>query len=332
MKILIDINHPADVHQFKNLIKIMQKKGHVFQIIARDKDCTHELLRKEKIKFIPREGYKNLIGKFFGILLIDLFLLNQACKFKPDILVGSSGNCYVSHVSKLIGKPSLVFDDTEHSKLQNFLTFPFATKIITPNCYTLKLGEKQIRYNGYKELAYLSPAYFKPNRNILRKYNIKGKYFVVRFVSWDASHDLGEKGSDINQIVGELERYGKIIISSEAKLPKKFSKYLVKDPPDLHSLLYFADLFIGEGASTATEAAILGTPAIYVNKLKLGYIDELERYGLLFHIPDEKKAVSKATKLIETKSKQSWRCKRDKLLSDKIDVNQWMFNLIKKYA
>ena len=132
MRILIDINHPADVHQFKNLINELKRKGINILITARNKDCTHQLLRKEKLTFIPRKGYYGVFGKLVGMFLIDLFLLNRSKQFKPDLLIGSSGNCYIAQVSKLIGKPSLIFDDTEHSTWQNLLTFPFATRIPFP--------------------------------------------------------------------------------------------------------------------------------------------------------------------------------------------------------
>ena len=328
MKILFDINHPADVHQFKHLIKELKSNKHKVLVTARDKECTHDLLRAEKISFVPRKGYYGIVGKIFGMFLIDLFLLKQAKKFQPNLLIGSSGNCYIAQVSRLIGKPSFIFDDTEHSKLQNSLTFPFATKIITPNCYLLDLGKKQIKYNGLKELAYLSPKYFKPNKNVLKKYKIQGKFFVLRLVSWSASHDIGFKGINVAKLVEELESKGQILISSELKLPKRFHKYLIKSPNDLHHLLYFADLFIGEGASTAAEAALLGTPSIYLNPLKLGYIDELKGYKLIFHFTDESKALKKAIELIDKNAKAQWQNKKEKLLKEKIDVNEWMYNLI----
>ena len=46
------------------------------------------------------------------------------------------------------------------------------------------------------ENTYLHPKYFKPNKNILKKLNLtnKEKYVVLRLVSWDASHDIGQKG------------------------------------------------------------------------------------------------------------------------------------------
>ncbi len=37
------------------------------------------------------------------------------------------------------------------------------------------------------------------------------------------------------------------------------------DPEDFHDLLYFASCCVTEGATTATEACVLGTPVLYAN-------------------------------------------------------------------
>lgn len=331
MKILIDINHPADVHQFKNLIKKLLAKKHKVLITARNKDCTYQLLEKEKINFMSRKGYYGLFGKTIGMFLIDLFLYRKSCIFKPDLLIGSSGNCYIAQVSKLLRRPSLIFDDTEHSTIQNLLTFPFATKVITPRPYLLELGKKQIRYNGIKELAYLSPKYFKLNKRTINNYSINGKLIVVRLVSWDASHDLGKKGIIKEKIIDLLNKYGTVVISSELKITKKYQKYLIKDPNDLHHLLHYADLFLGEGASTAAEAAVLGTPSIYVNELKLGYINELIKHKLVIQTFNETQTLKKAIELLNHNSKRLWLRRKDNFLNKKIDVNKWMYNLISNW-
>ena len=54
MKIFIDIGHPAHVHYFRNFIKIMEKNGHHFLILARDKEITQELLNHYKIPYVSR--------------------------------------------------------------------------------------------------------------------------------------------------------------------------------------------------------------------------------------------------------------------------------------
>ena len=68
MRVLIDINHPADVHQFKNMIWQMEKRGHKFLITARDKDCALDLLKEYKFDFIT-----------FGIFILGTFRVCYKC-------------------------------------------------------------------------------------------------------------------------------------------------------------------------------------------------------------------------------------------------------------
>ena len=64
MKILFDLGHPAHVHYFKNLIKLLEQNGNQVLIIARQKDVTHNLLKHYNIPFISRgKGAKSLSGK-----------------------------------------------------------------------------------------------------------------------------------------------------------------------------------------------------------------------------------------------------------------------------
>jgi len=331
MKILIDMSHPVHVHLFKNYIWEMQKKGHTFLITARNKDVTLKLLDSYGFKYIKRPSYSGFM-KFFGMFIIDWQLLRIARKFKPDVFLGEA-NPYIAQVGWLYGKPSYIFDDTEHAKTQMFFIKPFATKIFTPKCYKLNLGKKQVRYNSFKELAYLHPKYFRPDTKILKRLGLKKgeKFFVLRFVSWDASHDVGEKGvTDKKELITFLERYGRVFISSEKPLSSEFDKYRISEPQNMHSLLYYADLFIGEGASMASECAMLGTPAIYVNSLPLGYIDELNKEGLVYTILDQKKILKKVEELLKDKNlKKKFEKKRNMLLKDKMNLTEYMIKNVK---
>jgi len=323
MRILFDINHPADVHQFKHVIRILKKK-HKVLIVARDKECVFELLMDNKFQFVPRKGYDGLLGKALGLVLTNLKLLRLSLRFKPDVMVGSSGDVYVAHVAKMINKPSLIFDDTEHSKLQNILCFPFATKIYSPDSYTLDLGKKHIRYPGYKEHAYLSARYFKPY-NLKKDMGIKGKLILLRLVSWGASHDIGKKGiKDIPKMIDELNRLGTLVISSEEELPDKYRKYALPDKyvKKIHSLLYQSDLVVSEGGTLAVESAVLGTPTIYVNDLTMGYVEDLKKRKRIHHILKDSKILSKSRLLIQTKKKKPFEIE--------FDINKFMVDEILK--
>lgn len=343
MRIIIDIGHPAHVHLFKNLIWNLEKKGHKITIPARDKDVTMLLLKAYKLEYENRgKGYDGFFGKAAGIIETNRRLYKIAKKTKPDLLIGVH-NPYIAQVSKLIRKPSIIFTDTEHAKLANKLTFPFATVICTPSCFAKKLGKKQVRYNGYHELAYLHPNYFEPDPSVLNEIGLStdDKYIILRFVSWSASHDVREHGFDFEtkqRFINELESYGTVFITSETKLGRKFDKYRIGISPEkIHHLLYYATLYVGEGATMASEAAVLGTPAIYLNTLRLGYLDEQEvKYGLVHNFSNletaQKHAFEKVLMLLgDNCLKEKWQKRREELLKEKIDVTKWMTEFIENY-
>jgi len=338
MRILIDIGHPAHVHYFRNFIKIMEKKGHEFLIISRNKEIEHYLLNKYNIPFIDKgKGQNSLIGKSFYYLKAVYIIFIKAIRFRPNMLL-SFGSPYASFVSKLINKPHIMFNDTEHAKLSHLLSDPFAKTILTPLCYNKDLGKKQIRFNGYMELCYLHPNYFTPDPSILDLLKVKKdeKYVILRFVSWNASHDIWHSGLSLeikHKAVKELSKYAKVFISSEGNLPKDLKQYQIKFPPEkIHDALAFATLFIGEGATMSSECAMLGTPAIYINSLTAGTLEEQEKSKLLFGFRNPKGVLEKAIELLSTSNiKKQYRKYRQKMLRDKIDVTAFMIWFIEKY-
>ena len=199
MRILVDIGHPAHVHLFKNMIWEMEIKGHEIKLTARDKEITIHLLNAYNFDFENLgKNRKGLINKAFGMLEFDYKLFKIAKSFNPDIFIGA-GSIYAAHVAAILRKPFISFDDTEHSTEQYRLYAPFATAVCTPSCFNKNLGPKQIRYNGYHELAYLHPNYFTPKPSVLDELGLKEneRFIIMRFVAWDASHDVGQKGISI---------------------------------------------------------------------------------------------------------------------------------------
>ncbi|MDZ7821469.1 MAG: DUF354 domain-containing protein [Candidatus Marinimicrobia bacterium] len=130
MKILIDIGHPAHVHYFKNFIKIMERRGHEFLIVARDREVIHKLLRAENIGFKNRgKGAKSIIGKIFYMLKADLLLFYYHLKFRPDIYL-SHGSHYTMHIAKIMGKPCVSTGDSDHIKLNAKLLMPYLDALL----------------------------------------------------------------------------------------------------------------------------------------------------------------------------------------------------------
>ena len=196
MKVLFDLGHPAHVHYFKNLIELLQKHGHRVLVIARKKDVTQKLLKNYKIPYKSRgEGSKTLIGKFFYLFKTNLKLYHYSKLFKPDIFV-SFASPYAAQIAFYFNKPHIAFTDTENAKLGIAAFLPFTSAVVTPKSFKNPLGKNHIKFDGYMENTYLHPNYFKPSAEILKKLglSIEERYVVLRLVSWDASHDVGQKG------------------------------------------------------------------------------------------------------------------------------------------
>lgn len=339
MKIMVGVGHPKGVHFWKNIIHNLESEGHEVKIVAREKDVTLYLLNAYGFKYeVIGKNYKGLIKKAYGMFESDFKAFKIAKKFNPDILL--SGMPYLAQVSKLIRKPHIVFSDTEHANLTSWLSFPFADVIMTPSCFKRKINpKKHIAFNGYFQLAYLHPNYFKPDSSVLHDLGVSknDKFILLRFVSWRATHDIGQHGFDLKikqRFIEELGKHCKVFITSEASLGKEFEKYKIQvSPKKVHDLLYYATLYVGEGAAMASEAAVLGTPSIFVSTLRLGYLDDLEeRYKLAYSYTDQEQALKKALELLDKDDlKEEWRRKRGKLLSEMIDVTKFMTEFIENY-
>ncbi len=338
MKILIDIGHPAHVHYFHYAIKILESKANQIIVTTRDKEVTLNLLQKFSIPYIFTGKNKSTVfGKIFSIIRNDYHIFKTAIKFKPDVFV-SFFLPFTAHVGWLLKKPVIGFTDTEHASLSIKLAKRFTDIILTPSCYHRYLGKKQINFNGYMELCYLHPNYFKPDPSILEILGIEKneKYVILRFVSWTASHDIGHGGLNIEmklKTIEKLSKYAKVLISSEGKLPEDLRQYQIKISPErIHDALAYASLFVGEGATMASECAMIGTPAIYVNSLSAGTLEEQEKFGLLFGFRNSKGALEKAIELLKSPNlKEEFQNRRKKMLFKKIDVTAFMVWFIENY-
>ena len=78
----------------------------------------------------------------------------------------------------------------------------------------------------------------------------------------------------------------------------------------------------------ASEAACLGTPSIYVNSQKPGYIAYEEQAGLIFHLDDREQIIAKALDILNTTDKAYWHQKQESFLKNTIDVSQWIADQI----
>ncbi len=339
LKIIIAIGHPADVHFFRKIISDLKDQGHHLTILAREKEVTFFLLEKYKIDFIKLSIHKK---KFLSKLANYFFRWHKAYKIckqiKPDISIGI-GDFILPQISRLAGFTSFVFTDIESVVHDPFLTFPFASHIITPKSYKKNLGKKQIRVNAYKELAYANEKFI-PDPSVLNDLCIKKdeKFVVLRFVSHSAVHDICYKGITDNlkiKVVNALKKYAKIFISSEEPLPEELKQYQLNIGPErIHSVLFYASLLYGESSTMAAESALMGTPAVFVDKSNRGYTEEIQsESGLIFNFTltagELRPSLEKTVDIIQSGDKKNeWREKSKKLISTKDDISRFMIDIL----
>jgi uncharacterized protein len=337
VNILIDIGHPAHVHLFRPFSLIMQDKGHKVLFTYRKREYIQELLESSNFEHTSLgKRFKSISGKIYGLIKFSFLLFNAAIRFKPDIFL-SHGSMYASFVSFLVGRPHISMEDSGNME-QIRLYLPFTNVILTPYELSENLGKRQIRYHSFHELAYLSPKYFTPDHKILLSSGIpKGeKFAVIRFVSWDASHDKGQEGFSIQQkteIVDFLSLKMKVIISSECDIPVSLEKHIINIPPQhIHHLLAYAYIVISEGATMASEAGVLGISSVYVNSQIRCYNEEQENYRTVFNFRNGNNVIDKIKEILESSEiRKNAKRGQKQILTDKIDITAFLVWFIENY-
>lgn len=346
MKYLFYLAHPAHFHLFKNIVGALHSRNHETLITIKKKDVLEQLLRENGFNFlnILQKGRSNSkFGILLGVLQRAMKHLSIARKYSVDVIVSSAAE--MGPIARLLGIPFINIFEDDLTLFPNYSRIfgPFIDTLVVPiSCKTGHLEKKTIKYNGYQELAYLSPEYFVADyKRVENFFDAKRKNFLLRFAQLSAWHDTGITGLSegvCEKIIDILKPHGNIFITSEAPLPSKYENYRLSIPAsDMHHALYFADLYIGDSQTMTAEAAVLGTPALRFNDFvgKLGYLEELEnRYALTFGIKtsEPEKLFSKVTELLSMHDlKGEWKKRREIMLTEKVNVVDFITDLLINY-
>lgn len=340
MKVLFDVNHAAHVHFIRNAYISLTKQGYDCRIAASDKPLAYKLLKEYKLPYLAMGPIgKSMFAKMFKLIIHDIKLLIYCIKHRPKLILGIVA-IRGSHVGWLLGIKTIVFTDTEHAKLQIAFFKPFATEIHNPQWFTKSLGKKQVLYNGFHELAYLHPNNFNPRSDVLDKLGVAQgeEYFILRLVAWDATHDINQSGISLQykrDIIEYLKKRGRVFITAEYPLEEEFKTDEYSLPASyLHDAIYYSSLVIGEGATTACEAALLGVPSIYINTISLGYITYLEsNFDLVWHLTNATKCIEKLDQLFSKPNyRDEWQKKKKLFLDTQLDTSEYIVSLVEKYT
>ena len=346
MKVLIYLNHPAHFHLFKNVFLDLKSKEIDFQVVCKKKDVLEDLLKGSATPYINvqvKERTTSKLSMISTIIQRGLRLLKIVRKYKPDLMIGTAFE--LAHIGKLTGIPfvSVNEDDAEMIPLWSKYSYPWATYILSPFvCDNGKWNQKTVNYNSYHELAYLHPDHFTPDPAIVEKYfSSKSPYVIMRFAQLTAHHDTGISGINLeisNELVKILKPHADIYITSERPLEKELEPYRLRiDPLDMHHVMAFATLYIGDSQTMAAEAGVLGTPFIRFNDFvgRLGYLAELEdKYQLGYGIltSDVEKLYETTSELIaDPNLKERFQKRRQNMLSEKLNAADFLTWFIEHY-
>ena len=349
LRVLFDVQHPAQVHLFRPAIRALERRGGETLVTSREKEMTTALLDAFDIDHVPLSARTGgLASAALELGVRELRTLSVVRSFEPDVVVSRTSPPAV-HAAALYGCPSVVVADTDLGATRpgyavQRVTLPFASVVCRPPELALPVDEDRQVELGFQELAYLHPERFTPDAEALAEYGVDPAepYSVVRLAGWDAYHDVGEGGlsrSTTADLVETLADHGTVYLSSEMELPDSFGAEPLPVPAHrVHDLLYHAELYVGDSGTMSTEAAMLGTPAVRTNSM-VGPDDErvfrvLEsEYGLLFSHADEREALRRVRTLLRAGlDSEEWRRRRERLVADATDVTAELLGVLESQA
>ncbi len=339
------LGHPAHFHLFKNTAEDLRKEGYHVRYLIKRKDVLESLVISSGVDYqIVREKERKTTSKAglaLSLLAMDWHVTRCLIKNRTDLLVGT----YTPLISGRTGVPTIVCNEDDADVVPNFarLSYPFASDILVPTtCDCGKWNHKAIKVKTYQELAYLHPDNFTPSREIAEKYvTTDSPFFIIRFAKLSAHHDSGIKGIDASlaeRIIGLMAPYGRVYITSERPLEPQFEPYRIHiDPIDMHHVMAFCSLYVGDSQTMAAEAGVLGVPFIRFNDFvgRIGYLKELEEVYLLgfgFKTHEQEALVRTLQELLSMKDRAViFQSRRQRMLADKIDYRRFLTEFIAGY-
>lgn len=282
MGILIEAHHPSDIHFWKYTVRLLVERGHDVRVLGRHRDIMMQLFESYDWMplLIPRHDSGTSRFPLLPMLQRQVEVIRAIRRFRPQVVASLMGS--YTQMAKLFGCKNIVFTDSEHQKFNHWISHPFADEVHTPDAFYLNLGVKQRRYNSIHELSFLHSKYYRPHVEVLSDYSLEaGGYVVIRLSAWNTLHDINQAG--IGQFIYSFVHKHKakkriLIVAEEGKVPHGLEFLATRVRPDhFHCILAFSQFVLSEGASTASEAACLGVPTVYINSLPtMGYLKKLE--------------------------------------------------------
>lgn len=166
-----------------------------------------------------------------------------------------------------LGKPLVVLNDTPHAHHVNRLVIPLSEVLITPaatpvETWRVYCPKKVVTFDGVFE--YLWTSRFIPNPEVIKGLGLSpGGYVIFRPEEAHAAYYRWDYADLRRRLVEEVRRLGYVVVN----VPRYRDQVMegvfnLTRAVDHLQLAYFSVGVVTGGASMATEAALLGVPAI----------------------------------------------------------------------
>lgn len=287
-KVWIDIDNSPHVPFFLPIIHELERHGVEVILTARDIYQVTDLLKFFGLpcRVIGKSYGKNKVLKVVGNSVRSLLLIPTANQ-RPDLAVSHGSRAQVL-VCKLMGVPSLMMHDYEHSTKTGFVepTWTFMPEVI-PDKSMAKHQSKTVKYPGLKEDVYVLG--FRPDPNFKKKLGIVDSDLLVTLRPpateahyhnpeaeklFDATMRLIEDKANLKAIT--LPRNARQKQQIQDAWPQLIlsGRVIIPDEPlNGLDLIWFSDLVISGGGTMNREAAALGVPVYSIFRGKIGAVD-----------------------------------------------------------
>ena len=347
MRILFYFGHPAQYLFARATIKrLLKKLDFEVKVLIKTKDVLEDLLKADGISYtniLPQERGRSKFQIGWSLIRRNIKILPIILKKRPDLMISTDAS--IAQLGKLLNIDSISITEDDYTVIKTLgdLTYPFTNSVLCPEvCDVGKWQNKKVGYKGYMKLGYLHPNVFTPRESIKQKYGLANDYVIIRLAKLTAHHDFGIKGINQNllgQILKMIEENGlRPYITAEGQLNNDLKEYELNiEPADMHDILALSRLLICDSQSMSVEAAMLGVPSIRYSDFagRISVLEELEHtYGLTygFKVGDEEAIINKIYELLSLENmSKNYQEKRKKMLSEKIDVTEFLEWFISNY-
>ncbi|MFB6079804.1 MAG: hypothetical protein ABEJ81_02205 [Haloferacaceae archaeon] len=254
MHVLVAVRHPEHVRFYRHAVTELRERGHRVSILARAHAATVALLDRYDLPYAVLAGEPSTTADLVaGHVRYEARTLARAVRTDADVLTSVGGRA-VSHLAPLAGARSVVFVDWAPTRVDRIVA-RLADAVCTPAYLAGAFGDRQVVYDGLHELAYLDPE--RDGRPDPPPDLPPEPYAVV------GVRDPAAAGAWYGPVRDRLARHGGVALVSASGTDDDVDRRYAADGA-VEGVLAGATACVSALGTTATEAAVCGTPTVFV--------------------------------------------------------------------